>query len=85
MLVTLTSMASSGSAGEHTLASSYKDGVGTGEGTKYYAYNNILDQASVQFCTKIGSGLHTLNLKVVDQGGVQTTRYYPTVTYQRFS
>jgi hypothetical protein len=39
----------------------------------------------VQFCTKIGSGLHTLGLKVTDGGGGGTTMYYPTITYQRFS
>lgn len=85
VLVTLTSMASSGGAGELTQASFYRDGVGTSEGTKYYTYNNILDQATVSFCTKIGRGQHTLNLRVVDGGGGATTLYFPTVTYQRFN
>lgn len=85
VLVTLTSMASSGGAGELTSVAFYKDGVGTSEGTKYYTYNGVLDQASVQFCTKISHGLHTFNLKAIDGGGGGTTLYYPTVTYQRFS
>ena len=85
VLVTLTSMASSGGAGELTQASFYRDGVGTSEGTKYYTYNNILDQATVSFCTKIGHGQHTLNLRVIDGGGGATTMYFPTVTYQRFN
>ncbi len=85
MLVTLTSMASSGGAGELTQVAFYKDGVGTHEGTKYFTYNGILDQATVSFCTKINKGQHTLNLKVIDGGGGATTMYFPTVTYQRFS
>jgi hypothetical protein len=85
VLVTLTSMASSGGAGELTQVAFYKDGVGTAEGTKYYTYNGTLDQASVQFCAKINHGQHTLGLKVLDGGGGATTLYYPTVTYQRFS
>jgi hypothetical protein len=85
VLVTLTSMASSGGAGELTQVSFYRDGVGTSEGTKYYTYNNVLDQATVSFCTKIGHGQHTLNLRAIDGGGGATTLYYPTVTYQRFS
>jgi len=85
VLVTLTAMASSGGAGELTQASFYRDGVGTSEGTKYYTYNNILDQATVSFCTKIGHGQHTLNLRVIDGGGGATTMYFPTVTYQRFN
>lgn len=85
VLVTLTSMASSGGAGELTSVSLYRDGVGTSEGTKYYTYNNILDEASVSFCTKINKGQHTLNLRVSDGGGGATTLYFPTVTYQRFS
>jgi hypothetical protein len=84
VLVTLTSMASSGGAGELTQVAFYKDGVGTPEGTKYYTYNNILDQATVSFCTKIPKGQHTLNLKVIDGGGGASTLYFPTVTYQRF-
>ena len=85
VLVTLTSMASSGGAGELASVAFYKDGVGTGEGTKYLTYNGTLDQASVTFCTKIGKGQHTLNLKLTDGGGGATSLYYPTVTYQRFS
>lgn len=85
VLVTLTAMASSGGAGELTTVALYKDGIGTSEGTKYFAYNGILDQASVTFCTKIAKGQHTLNLKISDSGGGGTTLYYPTVTYQRFN
>ena len=85
VLVTLTSMSSSGGAGELLSVALYKDGVGTPEGTKYLAYNNILDQSAVQFCTKIGKGQHTLMLKVIDGGGGAATMYFPTVTYQRFS
>lgn len=85
VLVTLTSMSSSGGAGELLSIALYKDGVGTSEGTKYLAYNNVLDQTAVQFCTKIGKGQHTLVLKVTDGGGGAATMYYPTVTYQRFS
>lgn len=85
VLVTLTSMASSGGAGELTSIAFYRDGVGTSEGTKYFTYNNVLDQASVSFCTKIGKGQHTLNLRVTDGGGGATTMYFPTVSYQRFS
>ena len=85
VLVTLTAMASSGGAGELTQVTFYKDGVGTSEGTKYFTYNNVLDQASVSFCTKINKGNHTLNLKVNDGGGGATTLYFPTVSYQRFS
>ncbi|MCW2792550.1 MAG: hypothetical protein JWO76_1648 [Nocardioides sp.] len=85
VLVTLTSMASSGGAGELTSVAFYKDGVGTSEGTKYYTYNGILDEASVSFCTRIPKGQHTLTLKVIDGGGGAATLYFPTVTYQRFS
>ncbi len=85
VLVTLTAMASSGGAGELTQVSMTRDGVGTNEGTKYFTYNGILDQASVQFCTKIGKGQHTLALRVIDGGGGATSLYYPTITYQRFS
>jgi hypothetical protein len=85
VLVTLTAMASSGGAGELTTVQMYKDGVGTAEGTKYYAYNGVLGQATVSFCTKINKGNHTLTLRVGDQGGGSTTLYFPTVTYQRFS
>ena len=85
VLVTLTSMASSGGAGELTQVAFYRDGVGTSEGAKYYTYNNVLDQASVQFCTKLGKGQHTFTLKVTDGGGGATTLYFPTVTYERFS
>ncbi|WP_243058389.1 hypothetical protein [Nocardioides sp. SR21] len=85
VLVTLTAMASSGGAGELTSVSFYKDGVGTSEGTKYFTYNNVLDQASVSFCTKIPKGNHTLTLRVSDGGGGATTLYFPTVSYQRFS
>lgn len=85
ILVTLSAMASSGGPGELATAAFYRDGVGTGEGTKYFAYNNVLDQASVSFCTKIGKGNHTLNLRVSDGGGGATTLYQPTVSYQRFS
>ncbi|MEP9362874.1 hypothetical protein ABLE68_07915 [Nocardioides sp. CN2-186] len=85
ILVTFTAMASSGGAGELTTASLYRDGVGTSEGTKYFTYNNVLDQATVQFCTKIGKGQHTLALRVTDGGGGATSLYYPTITYQRFS
>jgi hypothetical protein len=84
VLVTLSAMASSGGAGELTSAVLYKDGIAAGA-TKYFTYNNVLDQASVQFCTKINKGQHTLVLKVVDGGGGATTMYFPTVTYQRFS
>ena len=85
VLVTLTAMASSGGAGELTQVSMTRDGVGTSEGTKYFTYNGILDQASVQFCTKIGKGQHTLALRVIDGGGGATSLYFPTITYQRFS
>jgi hypothetical protein len=85
VLVTLTSMASSGGAGELTSVQFYKDGVGTSEGSKYYTYNNVLDQATVSFCTKINKGNHTLTLRVSDGGGGATALYFPTVTYQRFS
>ena len=85
VLVTLASMASSGGAGELTTASFYKDGVATAEGTKYLTYNGILDQATVQFCTKIGKGQHTLAVRVTDGGGGATTLYYPSVDYQVFS
>lgn len=85
VLVTLTSMISSGGAGELTSVQLYKDGVGTGEGTKYYAYGSDLDTAAVSFCTKIPKGNHTLTLRVTDQSGGATTMYFPTVTYQRFS
>ena len=85
VLVTLYSMASSGGAGELTTVQMYRDGVGTTEGPKYFTYNGILDQASVQFCTKIKPGQHTLSLKVSDGGGGATTMYYPTITYERFS
>ncbi|GAA4369515.1 hypothetical protein [Nocardioides caricicola] len=85
VLVTLTAMASSGGAGELTQVSFYKDGVGTNEGTKYFTYNNVLDQASVSFCTKISKGNHTLALRVADGGGGASTLYFPTVSYQRFS
>jgi hypothetical protein len=63
----------------------YKDGVGTSEGTKYYTYNGVLDEASVQFCTKLPKGQHTFTLKVIDGGGGSTTMYFPSVTYERFS
>jgi len=84
VLVTLTAMASSGGAGELTQMAFYKDGVGTSEGVKYFTYNNILDQASVSFCTKIPRGQHTLTLKVSDGGGGAATMYFPTITYTRF-
>ena len=85
VLVTMTSMASSGGAGELTSVAFYKDGVGTNEGTKYFTYNNVLDQVSVQFCTKLSKGQHTFTLKMIDGGGGATTLYFPTVTYERFS
>ena len=85
VLVTLTAMASSGGAGELAQASFYKDGVATAEGTKYFTYNNVLDQASVQFCTKIGKGQHTLAVRVTDGGGGATSMYFPSVDYQVFS
>lgn len=85
VLVTLYAMASSGGAGELTSVALYKDGVGTPEGTKYFTYNGVLDQAAVQFCTKITKGQHTMVLKGIDGGGTQTTLYYPTITYERFS
>jgi hypothetical protein len=85
VLVTLTSMASSGGAGELATASFYKDGVATAEGAKYLTYNGILDQATVQFCTKIGKGQHTLAVRVTDGGGGATTLYYPNIGYQVFS
>lgn len=85
VLVTVSAMASSGGAGELTSIAFYKDGVGTTEGTKYFTYNNVLDQASVQFCTKIKKGLHSLTLKVSDSGGGATSLYFPTVTYERFN
>jgi hypothetical protein len=85
VLVTLTSMASSGGAGELTTVSLYKDGVATAEGAKYLTYNGVLDQATVQFCTKIGKGQHTLAVRATDGGGGATTLYYPTVGYQVFN
>ena len=85
VLVTLRAMASSGGAGELATVQLYKDGVGTGEGAKYFTYNNILDSASVSFCTKIGKGNHTLTLRVADGGGGATSMYFPNVTYERFS
>ena len=84
VLVTLNAMASSGGAGELTTVTFYRDGVGTKEGTKYFTYNGTLDQATVQFCTKLPKGQHTLALRVGDGGGGATTLYYPTITYQRF-
>lgn len=84
VLVTVTAMASSGGAGELTTIAFYKDGVGTSEGTKYFTYNGVLDQATAQFCTKVGQGQHTLALRVTDGSGGATTLYYPTVVYQRF-
>jgi hypothetical protein len=84
VIVTLSSMAASGGAGELTSAALYKDGVGTSEGTKYFTYNNVLDQATVQFCAKIAQGQHTLAVRVTDGGGGATTLYYPTTTYERF-
>ncbi len=84
VLVTMTAMASSGGAGELAQAEFFKDGVGTSEGVKYFAYNNILDQASVQFCAKLPKGQHTYELRVIDGGGGATTMYFPTITYQRF-
>jgi hypothetical protein len=83
VLVTLTTMASSGGSGELTSVALYKDGVG--RGTKYLTYNGALDQAGVQFCTKISRGQHSLSLKVTDSGGSASTLYFPTVTYQRFN
>lgn len=85
VLVTLTAMASSGGAGELTQVSMTRDGVATSEGAKYFTYNGVLDQAAVQFCTKIGKGQHTLALRVTDGGGGSTSLYFPTITYQRFS
>ena len=85
VLVTLSSMASSGGAGELTSIAFYRDGVRSGEGSKYLAFNGPLDQGSVQFCTKIGKGQHVLALRVTDSGGSASTLYYPTITYQRFS
>lgn len=85
VVVTVTSMASSGGAGELTTAALYKDGVGTPEGTKYFTYNGVLDQASVQFCVKLPHGQHTFVVKVTDGGGGATTLYYPVITYERFS
>lgn len=85
VLVTLTSMSSSGGAGELLSIALFKDGVGTAEGTKYLTYNNVLDQSAVQFCARVGKGQHTFVLKVSDGGGGASTMYYPTVTYQRFS
>jgi hypothetical protein len=85
VLVTLYAMASSGGAGELTTVAMYKDGVGTSEGSKYYTYNNILDQAAVQFCTKLGRGSHTFHLRATDGGGGATTMYFPSITYERFS
>lgn len=85
VLVTLSSLATSGGAGELSSVAFYKDGVGTSEGSKYYTYNGVLGPASVQFCTKIGHGLHTLSLKVIDPSGGPTSMYNPTITYQRFS
>jgi hypothetical protein len=84
VIVTLSSMASSGGAGELASAALYKDGVGTSEGAKYFTYNGVLDQATVQFCAKVGSGQHTLAVEVTDGGGGGTTMYYPTTKYQRF-
>ena len=85
VLVTLHAMASSGGPGELATVQLYRDGVGTGEGTKYLTYNGGLDAASVSFCTKITKGNHTLSLRVADSGGGATSLYYPNVTYQRFS
>jgi len=85
VLVTLFAMAASGGPGELTSVQLFKDGVGTPEGAKYLTYNGTLDQASVQFCTKVTKGQHTLTLKVSDGGGGASTLYFPTVTYERFS
>jgi len=78
-VVTLSAMASSGAAGTLMTAQLYKDGVGTQE--KYFAYNGVLSQDTVQFCTKIRKGLHTLSVRVTDGGG-SGYLYYPTVNYQ---
>ena len=85
VVMTLSSMASSGGAGELTTVQLYKDGVGTPEGSKYYTYNNVLDQASVQFCVKLPHGQHEFVVKVTAGGGGATTMYYPGITYERFS
>ena len=84
VLVTISSMASSGGAGELTSLAFYKDGVGTPEGSKYFTYNNVLDQATTQFCAKLSKGTHSFVVKVTDGGGGGTTLYYPVVTYQRY-
>jgi hypothetical protein len=84
ILVTVSAMVSPGGASDLTGLSFYKDGVGTTGGSKYFGYGT-LSQGSAQFCTKIGHGLHTLSVKVVDYGGGGTYLYYPTVTYERFS
>lgn len=85
VLVTFSSLAAAGGAGELTTMSLYRDGVGTSDGPKYYAYGADLVQATIQFCTKIGKGQHTLELRAADGSGGSSTFYYPTVTYQRFN
>ncbi len=85
VMVTVSAMASSGGSGELTQIAFYRDGVGTSEGTKYFTYNNVLDQAAVQFCAKIGKGQHQFTVKVTDGGGGAATLYFPTVTYERFN
>ena len=84
VLVTISAMASSGGAGELTSLAFYKDGVGTTEGSKYFTYNNILDQATTQFCVKLSKGTHSFVVKVTDGGGGGTTLYFPVITYQRY-
>lgn len=84
LLVTISSMASSGGSGELTSLALYKDGVGTTEGSKYFTYNGILDQATTQFCVKLPKGSHSFVVKVTDGGGGGTTLYYPVITYQRY-
>jgi hypothetical protein len=83
VLVTLSSLAITGGTGEIDYVSLYRDGVATSEGQKYYGYGSA--PATVQFCTKIGKGQHSLVLKVQDPGGGSTSLYNPTITYQRFN
>ncbi|CAN5214416.1 hypothetical protein BH09ACT11_BH09ACT11_13700 [soil metagenome] len=84
VLVTFTALTSPGDSSVSYLRL-YKDGVGTSEGPKYVAFGSAYLPAAVTFCTKIGKGIHSLDLRAVDNSSSGPTYLYkPTVTYQRF-
>ncbi|MGK2875610.1 MAG: hypothetical protein ACSLEW_08215, partial [Nocardioides sp.] len=84
VLVTFTALTSPGDTSSSFLRL-YKDGVGTSGGPKYIAFGSAYQPAAASFCTKIGKGIHSLSLRVVDNSSTgYTTLNYPTVTYQRF-